>query len=370
MTKQLAYLCLQATRQGQASYAHVHEIIAGLERRGWAVGLYQPSYASSVDPVGHLKRLGAFLTVQLRLMRELEAYDALYIRTHPFAFPTAMWARYKGKIAVQELNGPYEDLLLAYPWARRFSTVFSFLTRQQLRLADAVVVVTDHLKSWLVGEIGRSAGIHVIPNAANVELFHPGAKQRLDGQQPYALFFGSLSAWQGIDCLLAAVKNPAWPSGLKLVIAGDGAERSKIEAAARCGRVTYLGSVPYRDMPGLVAGSLVALIPKSGVGNRAATGLFPLKVFETLACGVPAIVSDFPGQADLIRKLGAGLVVPSEDAPALARAVATLYLNPEMQRIMGLRGRLAVEADHSWDCRAKDTDKVLRTLVSQGKYDG
>ena len=44
MTDQrIAYLALEAPRVGQASHVHVSEIIAGLERRGWAVRLYSPS---------------------------------------------------------------------------------------------------------------------------------------------------------------------------------------------------------------------------------------------------------------------------------------------------------------------------------------
>ena len=48
----------------------------------------------------------------------------------------------------------------------------------------------------------------------------------------------------------------------------------------------------------------------------------PLKLFETLACGIPAIVSELPGQADLIREGRCGLVIPCNDPTALARAVA------------------------------------------------
>ena len=66
----VAYLCLQATRQGQASFAHVHEIIAGLQARGWSVELEQPSYSSEGSRLpGALGRALEFYRVQ-RLVRE------------------------------------------------------------------------------------------------------------------------------------------------------------------------------------------------------------------------------------------------------------------------------------------------------------
>jgi hypothetical protein len=40
--KRIAYLNLQRATEGQASYAHVHEIIKGLRKREFAVDLFEP----------------------------------------------------------------------------------------------------------------------------------------------------------------------------------------------------------------------------------------------------------------------------------------------------------------------------------------
>ncbi len=359
MSPRVAYLCLQATQEGQASFAHVHEIIAGLRRRGWVVDLFEPGYARSDARPALPGRLREVLRVQARLWRAAKAFDLLYVRAHAAAFPTALWARARGIPTVQEVNGPYQDLFIANRWAAGLAWLLTRGMRTALRLADALIVVTPQLAEWAGREVGRKP-IHVIPNGANVDLFHPSAPVPRSLARPYVVFVGYLARWQGIDTLLEAAERPEWPPAVRLVVVGDGLEQAKVEAAAaRNARIVYLGRLAYREVPGVLAGSLAALSPQNNRGGRSETGLYPLKVFEALACGVPVVVTDFPGQADLVRRHGCGLVVPPEDPPALARAVARLHGDPDGCREMGGRGRLAVEREHSWDARAAQTARVL-----------
>ena len=129
--------------------------------------------------------------------------------------------------------------------------------------------------------------------------------------------------------------------------------------ASRNLRVIYLGSIPYRAVPGVVAGSIGGLVPKNNIGGHVKTGLSPLKLFETLACGVPVVVTGFPGMADLVTRNECGIVIPIDDPKALAQAVAYLYEHHEKRIKVGMRGRRAVEKEHSWAKRAEDTELVL-----------
>jgi glycosyltransferase involved in cell wall biosynthesis len=81
-----------------------------------------------------------------------------------------------------------------------------------------------------------------------------------------------------------------------------------------------------------------------------------------MACGTAVIGSDQPGQADLVRSTAAGVVVEPDQPGELAAAVAWLWSHPEERAAMGARGRRAIEADHTWDRRASDTDGFIRSL--------
>ncbi len=360
----LHYLCLESTREGQAAYTHVNEIARGLIRKGWRVRCFAPYYGDTATTPGVLRRAIEYVRVQWRLCSAGEHPDAIYVRFHFAALPAVLWAKRARIPVIQEVNGPYDDLFLAWPWTRPCARLFRWLMRIQLRWADAIITVTPELAEWAHREAQHSY-VHVVPNGANIKHFHPGAEADVAGLPgAYVVFFGALAPWQGIEILLKAVQEPAWPEGVSLVVAGDGVARGKVEHATRTGRVVYLGSVPYRRMPGIVAQAFASVSPQTTSGRRPAVGLSPLKVFESLASGIPVVVTDIPGQADLVRDGGCGLVVPPNNPRSLAEAVAYLYLHPEERMAMGRRGRELAERAHSWDERADEIARIVKELLA------
>jgi glycosyltransferase involved in cell wall biosynthesis len=362
--KRLLYLCLQQTVEGQASHAHVHEIIAGLTRRGWTVDLREIKADRSTQH-GRLYFLWHYLKPQLGLwLRRSSRPDAMYIRADALAFPSFIWARLRRIPVVQEVNGPHADRIVAKPWLKPFAPILRTLQRYQYRRSSALIAVTPRLAEWLSGEApGRD--VTIVPNGANVELFRPDAMTQIATPSRYVILVGLLARWQGVQLLLQAVKESAWPTDVAVVIAGDGVERPYVEEASRTNpRVRYLGVIPYREVPGLVAGSLAGLSLKTAVGGRTETGMSPLKLYETMACGVPAIVTEYHGQADVVREHDCGVVVSQDSAAELAQAVHRIASNEADRRRWGRNGRQAIEDHHSWDQRAETTDQLLRRVLA------
>lgn len=366
MTRRLLYLSLEAPSEGQAAYTHVVEIISGLRRQGWTVQLFAPSYAGTSKPQpGLLGKLSEFTRTQARLWRFRQPGDVIYVRSHFLAAPIALLAYLTRVPIVHEVNGPYEDLFISHGWTRNLAGILSSIQRWQYRVADTLIAVTPHLRQWLLDQLpGKS--IHVIPNGANTGMFHPEATTERVLPERFVVFFGGFARWQGIETMLAAVDLPEWPTDVSLVIVGDGQQRDIVaEAAGRQRRLVWLGRLPYNEVPGIVCRAIASLVPKNRQGNREETGLFPLKIFETIACGTPAIVTDFPGQADLVRESGCGIVIPPEDPEALAQAVAKLAADPEAARQLGARGPALIQSEHSWQRRAEQTDEVLLNVLNR-----
>lgn len=364
-TRRLAYLCLQATREGQASHAHVHEIIRGLERRGWTVDLFEPRYVHHPDMPGLPSRALELLLLQLRFVRSIANVDVLYIRAHFAAWPASIWGAIRRRCTVQELNGVYADAVVAYPRLRPFLSLIAAAQRSQLRSASLVICVTDGLARWVRGEASHQR-VTVIPNGANTELFTPDGPPAHGLPARYIAFIGSLAQWQGVDAMLSATGDPGWPPGVALLIAGQGARSEEVQAsAAASDRIIYIGQVPYGEVPAVIRGAMAILSVQGALPRTTTGGVNPLKVYEALACGVPVIVADHPGQADLVRQEACGWIVPPDDPAAIARAVGEVVNDPHEARERGKRGRRAVLREHSWDARAASTDAALLELLGR-----
>jgi glycosyltransferase involved in cell wall biosynthesis len=135
-------------------------------------------------------------------------------------------------------------------------------------------------------------------------------------------------------------------------------------AAESDGVTVYAGSIPYADMPNAVGNALVSISPQIPL-KHGRSAVSPLKLFESMAAGVPVVVTDLPGLADTVRTAQCGIVVPPNDPRALANAVASLVLHPAEACSMGAKGRDAAVSQHSWRVRAEETSHVLESLIPQ-----
>jgi teichuronic acid biosynthesis glycosyltransferase TuaH len=118
------------------------------------------------------------------------------------------------------------------------------------------------------------------------------------------------------------------------------------------------GAVPYEQMPAVLKGFDVAIIPfkKDEVSNS----IFPLKLFEYLGSGRPAVSSDF--NADLQEFTG-DTVAYCSNATEFTEAInKALNDTPELQQ-----KRLAVAAENTWEHRIEEISKLL-ALNLEAKY--
>jgi len=356
----LAYFALDLPHKGQASYIHIHEIVDNLRQLGWRVDLFAPRPGAPDEPRSVMAKAYEYLRATWQALRGLGTHDVFYVRAHALAWPVAMAARLSGRVLVEEVNGTELDLIVSRPWLRPLRPLLRWLYVSQYRRSQHLFPVANELADWLRAQ-ARHDRISVVPNAANTDLFRPIERET---PEPFVVFFGGLTDWHGVDVMVDAVRHPSWPAGLPLVIIGTGVRQKLVEDAVEVGLpIRWLGYRPYERIPALIAGAIAGLIPMTNPLGRSSTGMNPLKLFETLACGIPAIVSDLPGQADLVRAGGCGLVVPCGDAAALARAVGELVADRAQARQMGERGAALVRAEHSWRARAIEIDKVLRSCL-------
>ncbi|MBN2411302.1 glycosyltransferase family 4 protein [candidate division KSB1 bacterium] len=120
--------------------------------------------------------------------------------------------------------------------------------------------------------------------------------------------------------------------------------------------IEHIRLVPHEQVPDYVVRSLIGLIPWQP-NEQMLRMIFPNKVFEYMACGIPVIASDLPSLKYIFGNADSGKTVQADNPGAFAKAVEDLLDSPGKMKKMGENGRLYVKNNYNWDMEA---DKLLK----------
>lgn len=123
--------------------------------------------------------------------------------------------------------------------------------------------------------------------------------------------------------------------------------------------VFFPGSVPYSEMPAIIKGFDVAIIPFRK-DEQSAT-VFPLKLFEYLGAGKPVVATDF--NMDLLEFTG-DTVAFCSDADSFSRAIADALEDNSEEFVAN---RIAIAAEHTWEKRVVTIADLLMSYYQTKK---
>jgi phosphatidylinositol alpha-1,6-mannosyltransferase len=154
---------------------------------------------------------------------------------------------------------------------------------------------------------------------------------------------------------------PTFPDDVLFLVAGEGAERARIESAiaekSLGDRVRLLGAISEAELQQLYQGSDLFVMPNVRVpGDMEGFGLV---MVEAGLSGLPVIASRLEGIADVITENENGHLVESADAAAFGDAIKRYYSDPELLASASQRARLHTAARFGW---AGVTDRYVSVL--------
>jgi glycosyltransferase involved in cell wall biosynthesis len=251
-------------------------------------------------------------------------------------------ARFGPDVAVAWMNRANRFMprgrLLGGPWPL-VGRLGGYYDLRYYRRCDHLVGNTRGLRDWIIGQGWPAARAHVVPNfAKDFAGCLPAALPAPPGA-PRLLALGRLHRNKGFDLLLHAL---ARLPGAHLSLAGEGPERAGLERLAHglglAGRVAFLGW--RRDVGALLAACDLLVCPSrhEPLGNV---------VLEAWSARRAVVAAAVQGPAELIVPGETGQLVPPEDPPALATAIAMLLDDPARASALGQAGRAVFEQQYS-----------------------
>jgi glycosyltransferase involved in cell wall biosynthesis len=213
-----------------------------------------------------------------------------------------------------------------------------------LSLLGTVVVPSHALAEFLVAHGFPRRRLHVIPNGITVSTSSPSSRTA-----PLRVGTSAMLDYRkGVDVLMEAAGKASAP--FRLDIFGDGSERPRLE-----GRAAELGLDAHfhgyvDDLPARLRELDVFVLP-----TRADN--FPMAILEAMAASLPVIATRVGGIPEIVVDGETGLLVPPEDAGALAAALDRLVQDG------GERARLG-EAGAARAAAKFDSDSVAGRMVS------
>ncbi len=238
----------------------------------------------------------------------------------------------------------------------------SFIERQCLRHAHTVVSVGSVLAAR--ARQYRCSGTHVVPNGVESRFFadFPNSPREED----LVVVHGSLEKWIGLERglrALAILKTKGVRVRMKVAGHGPGLPRFK-KLTSHLGLddiVTFLGAIPHREIPPLLARAAVGLLcfPDTEFMRCAAT----LKLAECMASGLPVVATDVGETAATVRRCGAGIVV-GHSPPEIAEGILSLLMGPGLRKRISRRSRRAA-AQLDWARLADRVKSILWRLLEE-----
>ncbi|MFD0988919.1 glycosyltransferase [Mariniflexile jejuense] len=233
---------------------------------------------------------------------------------------------------------------------RHRSRIFN-IEKQFCEKVDGIITTSDYLNSE---KKKLNKQTYVVKNGVDFNLFVPHAKKTITSgsSQKKVGYIGTLDFRFDIDIMEYAVKELPH---IIFEFTGYLLNQNIKERLSKYENVSFFGSVKPNEVPELLSNYDLGIIPyKMDEVNK---NIYPLKINEYLAVGVPVVMTAF---ADLT------------DFKAMAKSAHTKtlfkeFIESELKNDTDslIQERIAFAKQNSWEGRAKEFESILENFVSK-----
>ncbi|MEI6751090.1 MAG: glycosyltransferase family 4 protein [Candidatus Saccharibacteria bacterium] len=210
--------------------------------------------------------------------------------------------------------------------SKTIEAIITPYTKSVLKYLDTLTAVSDAGAVYIRSLTEKN--VRIIPNGIDLNLYKSSVKS---SSGPNILYIGRLEKRKGIKYLLQAYslvlnQNPE----TKLLIAGDGPDREKLESLAKkleLDKVKFLGYVADDKKMELLANATVFCSPAL-FGES-----FGIVLLEAMACGIPIVAGDNPGYSSVMKGKGSLSLVNPKDSEEFARKLNIMLYDEDIRTL-------------------------------------
>lgn len=202
--------------------------------------------------------------------------------------------------------------------------------------------------------------IRVVHNGIDTDMF-----RGLDGERKerghLIIVANTTDRKKGVVYLLRALQLLREEMDVKLTIVDRGAPDNEYTPALVSrygldGSAVFTGRVSLEELVKCYARAEIAVVPSLYEG-------FSIPAAEAMACGLPVVATTAGALPEVVENGRSGILVPPQDAGALARAIKRLLENKSLRQAMGEEGRRRVERHFTWEEAARKTLEIYREVL-------
>jgi glycosyltransferase involved in cell wall biosynthesis len=179
------------------------------------------------------------------------------------------------------------------------------------------------------------------------------------------LFVGRLVPYKCADVAIRAFADSALLRSQRLLLIGDGPERSSLEAEVRSERlgstVRFAGSLPQEEVARAMQEADVFVFPSI---RELGAGV----VVEAMACGLPCVVTDYGGPGGLVdatRGVKVTLSSKADLAAGFREALERLAKNGLLRAQLGSRAQAHALKEYAWSAKAAKIERIYEWVLGR-----
>src|SRR6266511_4399908 len=231
--------------------------------------------------------------------------------------------------------------------------VLRALVSVYLRRADRIVAIGETMRQRLEAKGARPERVHVIPNWVDTNRLEPLGKgtpwvQHFGFDERFVVMHsGNVGHAQDLDSLVRAATFLRDLDNLVITIIGTGARHAELVALAERLEVEQVNFFYYQNRAVLPESLSAADVHVVGLAHGLAGYVVPSRLYGILAVGRPVIAAADPESetAQVVERVGCGIVVRPGRPELLARAIRDAHDGAYDLEEMGARGREWVERE-------------------------